>query len=1130
MSTATIQPELAIPGYEFLERLGSGGYGEVWRAEVPGGLEKAVKIVFGRYDQKRASAELRALERIKSLRHPFLLSLERIEIIENRLVIVTELAECSLRDVFVRYRQAGQPGIPKKELLGYLNDTAEALDYLGRQHELQHLDVKPENLLVVSGHVKLADFGLVKDIYTTQASLVGGMTPSYAAPELFQGKASSASDQYSLAILYQEMLTGTLPFTGQSTAELTLQHLNELPSLEPLDQSDRFAISQALAKDPEHRFTSCREFVAALQQQGYSSQQFQDNTPQDAPQPTQPVASSSRSNHAGNIPERNTTTQVFDEAQSQWSSQSQPILLDIEPIDGCAPQNPPQYTPEPFAITPTVVIGVGNSAGLVLRQLRQQFADEHGDAASGLLHTLLLDTDTKSVAQLCRDGLMGAPLEPSEMLCMPLRRPHDYRNSAPDLLRWMSRRWLYNIPRSLSVEGIRPLGRLALIDHSRQVTQRLRITLREAAEQIDVEGLEEASGLNVNRGQVRVYLVGATAGGTAGGAMLDVAYLIRSMLERMDIEKYTLIGIAAHVTSREVDKGELGRVNTLAWLDEWHHFSQPHIAYPGDAAAGLPSHAPEVPPFDATYLVDMGDRITHQSFQQQISRIASYLLVDFASPVQQQLDACRAMTADDSTPANSTLRTFRLTPDVQLDSEAATEWGHSLVRALFDRWIGSEIIQGEDAHPTDAEPVSEKTGVVVHGISKLLSKQKLDAAGLVALCKLGVEKLLDSDIVQLLRKRAMEQGLTPQTLTSRMGSELIESIFVLDPQGCWCAGSQSLTPVAQLIADDQFNAIKKWDWQRAEMPEERLPGVRDSILWLQDYLRGEIERLARLSKAISSEYQTASGQELPADEAARNVVKQGRLRLEQVGVDLAVGVLQRVSDSLATLEHEVRELQQTVALLLDDADHSFGKAPPKVLELTPNTEHALVLHTLLTELDALLHRDYFAQAGGFVAVCQSEDLRSQILDWAVSKAVGLATSSPLVRQLTSETAESVDCDEDPYSLEAGLLKQGGQLCWVQTVPELQTNKTSNACEAQIATNLSASFHITEAWGVSPRHAGAYFAGNRRDYAQLASRIHTRNDIEWTSLMDDTPQVATANEPESSMPAHTQVIEVVEACE
>src|SRR5437773_2380144 len=248
---ANAQP---IPGYRLLAPLGSGGFGEVWKCEAPGGLFKAIKFVYGNLnhvegDTSQAHAELQAIQRIKDLRHPFLLSIDRVESSGGELMIVTELAEKNLHEVLLECRKQGQPGLPRPELLRFLREAAEVLDLMNDQHGLQHLDVKPRNLFLVSKHVKVADFGLVTSLASCATGVrTGAVTPLYAPPEVLQGRVSRSSDQYSLACCYMELLTGTLPFDGRNSRQMILLHLNAEPDLTLLSDADRPVVARALSK------------------------------------------------------------------------------------------------------------------------------------------------------------------------------------------------------------------------------------------------------------------------------------------------------------------------------------------------------------------------------------------------------------------------------------------------------------------------------------------------------------------------------------------------------------------------------------------------------------------------------------------------------------------------------------------------------------------------------------------------------------------------------------------------------------------------------------------------------------------------------------------------------------------
>ncbi len=266
-----------IPGYRIIQPLGRGGFGEVWLCEAPGGLHKAVKFVPGDFNGKEQCSlkqEYEAFQTIKSIRHPFLLTLERVELMNHELVMVMELADNHLQDLQHEYQAKGQSGIPRAELIGYLFDAAEALDHISLRYGLQHLDVKPANLFLLSGHVKVGDYGLVARMTAGEGSnplLNRGLTPKYVSPEVLRGQIHGTSDEYSLALVYFELLTGSFPFPARTAQQMMLAHVSAAPNLSALPPADQSVVAKALSKNPEDRFPSCLAFMKGLLRANESS-------------------------------------------------------------------------------------------------------------------------------------------------------------------------------------------------------------------------------------------------------------------------------------------------------------------------------------------------------------------------------------------------------------------------------------------------------------------------------------------------------------------------------------------------------------------------------------------------------------------------------------------------------------------------------------------------------------------------------------------------------------------------------------------------------------------------------------------------------------------------------------------
>jgi len=260
-----------IDNYKLLECIGEGSFGQVWKA-VKGNTEVALKILKTSMTSEETQRELKSLEVLQELKHQYLVQTYDFWSNGDQLFIEMELANGgSLKDRLRAWQSVGRKGIPEGELLKYFSEIAEALDYLHgqRPRRFLHRDVKPANILLVGGVAKLADFGLLRKVAgdNTGTKTQGG-TPVFMAPESIKSDVfSPRTDLYSLAVTYAELRQGRLPFSGTTEYQVCNNILTSLPELgDEMGLAERQVLLKALDKDPNNRYASCGEFVAALKQ------------------------------------------------------------------------------------------------------------------------------------------------------------------------------------------------------------------------------------------------------------------------------------------------------------------------------------------------------------------------------------------------------------------------------------------------------------------------------------------------------------------------------------------------------------------------------------------------------------------------------------------------------------------------------------------------------------------------------------------------------------------------------------------------------------------------------------------------------------------------------------------------
>lgn len=260
------------PGYRLRRVRGRGGFAEVWEADAPSGPPVALKFMPSS-NVSTTARELRSIQSFLTLDHPHLVKTNAVWSVPGYIVINMELAEATLLDLMLVYHNDLGQHIDPPLLCQYLWQVGDALDFLnarkhlrdGRKVGFQHGDVKPNNILLVGDVAKITDYGLATSTHGPTTPCPRQGTREYAAPEVFLGYLSDTSDQFSLAVSYHVLRTGTFPFPPPPPQPTSSKSsIRALADLCLVTEAERPPLLRALSPVPQDRYPTCRDLMLDL--------------------------------------------------------------------------------------------------------------------------------------------------------------------------------------------------------------------------------------------------------------------------------------------------------------------------------------------------------------------------------------------------------------------------------------------------------------------------------------------------------------------------------------------------------------------------------------------------------------------------------------------------------------------------------------------------------------------------------------------------------------------------------------------------------------------------------------------------------------------------------------------------
>ncbi|HMP18292.1 MAG TPA: tubulin-like doman-containing protein, partial [Gemmatales bacterium] len=493
------------------------------------------------------------------------------------------------------------------------------------------------------------------------------------------------------------------------------------PNLDPLPRMDRDIIARALSKNPTDRWPTSMALVEAL----HNARDEDDESPTTV------------------ALQRDSETQVPFSLVPANPPATVPVKPEGKPGESYQPNQPTDHlskmksahlqefhlqsgTASTGVLRPTIFLGLGKMGRAMLQHLKSQFQEVWGTADVPLFSMLAVDTDeTRPDAPL-----LDRPF-PEELVHMPLSRPARYvrsRDHLPPVEDWLDTNLLYRMPRTLTTNGIRALGRLALIEHNESLMHTLENTVREVISTQAEAETRELTGLDLRTKEPLIYVISHLGGGTGSGMFVDCAYLARSLLRKKGMGGE----VAAILLSPEFTEGmspDLPEANAVAAIKELDHFQRGTTSFQGRFSMKGEPLTDAAAPFHHCLLAEVPPRPAKLAAQQfdpacpVLSRLARSLIHITAHPLGQ--------TGEPGWLRKSSNSVYQLvsTQVVTTAREAVLQQASQVIcNQVIDHWL--------------KETPSERTGRIHEHMNQFLQQQKLNSNQLVEFLNQAVTNVL----------------------------------------------------------------------------------------------------------------------------------------------------------------------------------------------------------------------------------------------------------------------------------------------------------------------------------------------------------------------------------------------------